>query len=369
MTTQVDLGIWQRPNFQFRSLPLDIRWEVTRRHPVYQAFWRPFELDGLPDAVHTHMEAVLDNLGDYLLSAINVGGARPNPNCEFEELGSEYWEQGWQSGAVHPFTNRQLAALLIATLPDEALGHVGLAMINAAHGKPVNGESCKHHELRKLQTLDFEGLDAFVNEPIVAINPAASSRDINESMNSLVKSWKEERGLSERRTPVSKLRSYLEVWDSREGWYEGAYDRTRETTLREIANQRGVSVKTIHNQYRSAFKLITGHEYSVDHWVELFGTLKLSDLFGGIGTAGRLRPLIEKTRRAVPESVLGSSEIPSLLRTVPGNENESVMRILLDNIKRLIAEGENDEEIAKQLSLEHPDWLPPLRQRIEDGIL
>lgn len=32
-------GLVPRPPFQLRSLPIEFRWEVTRRHPYYQAWW------------------------------------------------------------------------------------------------------------------------------------------------------------------------------------------------------------------------------------------------------------------------------------------------------------------------------------------
>ena len=33
-------GIVARPLFQLRSLPIRFRWEVTRRHPYYQVWWK-----------------------------------------------------------------------------------------------------------------------------------------------------------------------------------------------------------------------------------------------------------------------------------------------------------------------------------------
>ncbi len=35
----LDQHFVSRPPYQLRTLPLEYRWEATRRHPYYQAFW------------------------------------------------------------------------------------------------------------------------------------------------------------------------------------------------------------------------------------------------------------------------------------------------------------------------------------------
>lgn len=361
------LGVWQRPHFQFRSLPLDIRWEVTRRHPIYQAFWRTFELNSqASEEDRKYALSLLESLAQFLLSAINVGAVRPSPTLEFEQLDQEYLKTGWMSGAVHPLSNRQLLALLMAALPKETLAEVGLCMMHAGLEKDIGVEPRRLLEIKKLKNLDCAGLDSFIDEPFVSINPAASMRDITDALSSLLADWKSERGLSEQRVPSrEKLKAYLEIWDLREGWDVGHYDRSRELTFQEIASQKNTSINTIHNQYRSAFRLITGHEYSVDNWCEVFGSLKLDKIFGNLGRAGRLRPLIQKTRRDIPESVISSGELPDFVST-----NACVEEVpaagLPHQIKELVSAGKSDEEIACELDLQHPDALPLLRSRLDD---
>lgn len=378
MTVKFDLGIFARPNFQLRSLPINFRWEVTRRHPVYQAFWRSFEFEiGVSNETHevwlsnqTRQEfnQWIGQLSDFLLSAIGIAAERPNPAIEFEQLEGGCLKAAWLSGAVHPLTNRQLASLLMAALPKEALGYVGQGMLEAAHGKPIDDEPRRNLELRKLKDLDLDGLDSFIDEPFVSINPAASARDINACLNELLVEWKNERGLTEQRTPVSKLAKYLEVWDAREGWLHGHYDRSLEKTFRALARESKVSINTLHNNYESAFKLIIGHEYSVENWVEMFGCLKLSEVFGSLGRAAKLRPLIARTKRDVPNSVISSSEHPAFIEQNCDSSESSSLQ-LLEDIKNLILLKKTDEEISTELELQHPEFLDQIRARMADGIL
>ena len=268
------------------------------------------------------------------------------------------------SGAVQPLTNRQLVALLIATLPKETLGQVGMRMMFAGLEKDIDGEPRKHTEIRKLKSMQMEGLDGYIDQPMVSVNPAASSRDIRQALDGLLVEWKEERGLTEQRVPSKeKLKTYLEVWDLREGWHEGLYKRSREARFRDIAESRNVSIKTIHNQYKNAFEMITGHEYSVYNWVELFGPLKLSTIFGDLGEAARLRPLIEKTRRAIPESVISSGKLPGFVSQSSIAMDSDSARTL-SKFKQLFSTGKSDEEIADELELPNPEHLPRLRQLI-----
>ncbi|WP_148618759.1 hypothetical protein [Mariniblastus fucicola] len=314
----------------------------------------------------TLAETHLERLAQVLLTAINVSPIGCDPALDFEQLGSEHLKSGWMSGAVHPLSNRQLLSVLMAYLPKETLAEVGLCMMHAGLEKDIDGEPRKLREIRNLINLDCAGLDSYPDHPFVSINPAASSRDIKDSMNQLLAEWKREQGLSEQRIPSKeKLETYLQVWDDREGWFKGEYIRAREMTFSEIANRNDRSIKTVHNQYKSGFQLITGHEYSVDNWSELFGPLKVSEIFGDFGRATRLRPLIQKTRRAIPESVISSGQLPGFISRNSCTE-EIPAEGLFRQIKQLIAAEKSDQEIAEELDLQHPEYLPLLRRRFDE---
>jgi hypothetical protein len=65
------------------------------------------------------------------------------------------------------------------------------------------------------------------------------------------------------------------------------------------------SISTAANQYRSAFKMIAGHDFRPELWWHLFGPLKFSELVGGAATALAaqiLHRLRSPVRRPIPDS-------------------------------------------------------------------
>ena len=289
------------------------------------------------------------------LYAIGVSGDPPDPTVEFGGLGSDQLSAGWLSGAVQPISLRGLAALLIPHLPRETVGWVGAAIIEACEEDKDGDPPHKAMAMLKLLTLNAKGLDSHVDEPIVSINPAASGREIERGLELLLPAWKAERSLPMRRDRSEKYTEYLQVWDLREGWVEGAYDRTREQTLREIAEQIHESISTVSNRYRSAFELIVGHEYSPELWFRIFGILKFSTLAQeGLARVSRRRPLRSRTRRETPEARLGGSSGDAPVEpvtTVPDASDHAGLPLLLSDIRRLIGRGWDDAEIAQELGL------------------
>jgi hypothetical protein len=172
----------------------------------------------------------------------------------------------------------------------------------------------------------------------------------------LLKDWKQERGLSERRDRAEKYDDYLRVWDLREGWIGGRYDRGRELRLRDVAERLGLRIQTVHSHYSSAFALIVGHGYSPELWHQLFGVLKLSELIGAeLGAVSQARPLKSRTPRPVPET--------SLCSTSDGGHPQGVVTEtaapgagqgpweLLEDIRTLLGRGLTDEQVVQELDL------------------
>ena len=98
----------------------------------------------------------------------------------------------------------------------------------------------------------------------------------------------------------------------------GHYQRDVSREHSRIPNR---SIKTVHNQYKNAFDLAT----SSDNWVEP------PCLFGDLGEAARLRPLIEKTRRDIPES--------NFRKITSRNPQQQWILMLLSKFKQLFSKA------------------------------
>ena len=223
-------------------------------------------------------------------------------------------------------------------------------------------------QISELDNLDLPGLSDLLDEPIVSINPAASVRQVQSDLNNAMMRWKADRGLSDSRPQASKYSDYLAVWDAREGFVGGLYVRSEESPLREIASAQKKSTSTVMNQYRSAFKLITGHEYSIENWLTIFGLFKYSRDLGepGVATAGR--PLNSRAAaRDVPESVVSSSDELQGLGTRTSDVSE--WREIVADINLRIDDGQSDEQIATEMRLKYPVIVSEIRQRGSDGLL
>lgn len=363
-----------RPQYQLQSLSLKIRWEVTRRHPSYITNWtkRSFAYLGLSEEKERILDEKMEGIRELTLYGIGVSGVPVDPAIEFDQLDDETLDSAWLSGAVHPISLRGIVNLLINFLPKETLAPVCLAMMTASREDQEGAEPFKLQALRELQQIDHEALNSFPDEPFVSINPAASGRQTKEALNSLSKTWKEERGLEETRNRSKKHEEYLEIWNLREGWHKGMYDRTRENTFIKIAQERKKSIQTVHTQYKQAFELITGYEYSIDNWHEAFGLIKLTDLFGEFGDAGKSQSLTPKMTRDVPESVLRKNDDDlSVIELKEASDHSDVeitrcqddIPTIIDNIRRRIENGMSNDDIYDDLDLKYPKLVEEIRVR------
>lgn len=358
------MSIVARSMFQLRSLPIPMRWEVTRRNPYYCTGWKLARAEHRKEIIASPEDAILRPAAVMVLGRIGVSGEPPDPATPFSALGAEDLKRGWLSGAVHPITMRGLAAILLAALPKQTAGQLGMIFLEAACEDVENRPPKKIESMQRLTTESWPGLDDFPNEPFVSINPAASERKIGEAIDQLLKQWKGERGLDERRERTDKYEEYLEVWDLREGWHNGVYDRGTEQTFAEIAAATKRSISTLCNQYCRAFELIVGQPYSRELWLQLFGPIKLTDILGA-GMARTRRPTASPTRRPVPESVVSSSAAessnPSVVATVESRDDAGYQQLLAD-LTTMLELGRTDAQICEELDVA-PDAVVYLRQR------
>ena len=80
------------------------------------------------------------------------------------------------TGVVHPITCRGLAGLLLAALPKETLERLGYILLTAGCDDLEDGIPRLIEAFQLLQQADQPGLDDYVDEPIVSVNPTASAR-------------------------------------------------------------------------------------------------------------------------------------------------------------------------------------------------
>jgi hypothetical protein len=217
-------------------------------------------------------------------------------------------------------------------------------------------------------------LDSYPVIPLFYIHFGASQRTIAADMEDQVQRWKTRRGLGSSNVHTAKLDKYLEVWDLREGWNGGAYDRSRELTFAEVGRRLKIKkISTVANRYRSAFQMITGHQFMPELWWRLFGPLKVSRLLGdpaAILSAPIRRHLRSPVRRPVPDSrispqtdrthAVGMAEAGSAIR-----DDIEHVDLLLD-LQELIGRGLSDDEIARHLELSDPKVVAFVREQVDD---
>ena len=310
--TRQDLPtLFFRPPLQLRSLPIESRWEVTRRHPSYFVYWKLGDLKSEFDDERQGEEAQAVIAASRLI-ALNAIGIPPeeavDPATEFSDLGE--LNLAWKSGAVHPTSMRGLASLFVSLLPPETLAALGYAFIEGSCEDDLDGEDDKLtlpnkiKALNKIAAMDKPGLDHLMPEPNVSINPWASGRQVNREIKLLLNQWKEELDLSEFRERSDKHNIYFDVWDRREGWEAGRYHSGRGKRFAKIAEQLERPLTTVHTQYKKAFELITGHPYRFDSFIELFGLIRFSKLLSD-GRDSKYRRFKDSKKRPVPESTIG----------------------------------------------------------------
>lgn len=326
-----------------------------------------------PEKLKDELVKNLAAIREVALGAIGVAGGTIDPATEFGDLGKESLKVEWLSGAVQPVTMRGLASLLVRNLPKNTLQKIGMAILEAGLDDELGEEPCTIQSLAKIASYDDPELNSFTLEPYVSINPNASGRQVQPEIAKLLKSWKAEYQLSEKRNNSPSEESYLKVWDLREGWSDGAYSLFRELKLRDVAKELKIPISTAHTRYKRAFEIISGHTYSVRNWVDLMGPLKLSSLSKGNSLGGLKRNITQKAKRDVPSSKLrltGDSEASFVdLNSIVSPTNRSVLDDFED-LKELISRGKSNREIFLEFDAKETEdglrALDALRERLRD---
>jgi len=371
--------VFSRPQGQLHDFPMEYRWEVTRRHPYYLVFWCEARLYHQREMGSGPEQGFLRHAAMLMLGLIGVNGEPVSPGTSFEDLGGCKIDPAFLSGAVQPMTLRAVSVMLINSLPPAERAVLGAILTTSGESEyAIVGDDAarseqKRQALGRLAQMSSGALDSYPDAPLFYIHLGASLRSIERDLKNVVQRWKQRQGITERRVHTKKLPKYLEVWDLREGWTGDGYDRTREQTFRMIARRLKLEVSTVASRYLSAFKMITGYEFSPDLWRRLIGPLKLSELLGD-PTATLSVPvrhhLRSPVRRPVSESVVGRptdkahvSGIVEQGSMIPDDMGSVDLRLDLED---LFKQGLSDEEITEKLELDSPDAVAYFRTRLED---
>lgn len=369
-----------RPPNQLHDFPVQYRWEVSRRHPYYLVFWqdalayrqgRPSDAEG---------QTLLRQAAMLILGAIGITGEPVDPSTGFEEIVGSDADPAFLAGSVQPITLRSVVTMLIHALPAAERVVVGAILTTSGSAEYARDGDDSEQSQQKLQAMSqlmqiaSQPLDSCADAPLFYIHLDASQRTIASDLEEQVRRWKRRRGISERRIHTRKLQSYLDVWDRREGWTGGGYEWAEEHSFMQISRQLRASLSTVVNRYRSAFQLITGHEFSPALWWRLFGPVKFSTLFQNPADAlsrSVRRRLQSPVRRPVPDSVVtprsqegsGDGGIVNLGSAVCDDVTLVDLRLDLED---LISRGLSNEEIARRLGVDSPEAIAQVRGRLDE---
>jgi hypothetical protein len=269
--------------------------------------------------------------------------------------------------------------MLLNGLPSAELEAIGEILIEAARAEyplPEDALPAAHKTLAyaKLSQVMSRALDSIPEIPLFYVHLGASQNAIVRDMEDQVRRWKKRRGLGSSKVHTEKIDTYLEVWDLREGWTGSGYERGRELSFAAVARRlKSGSISKVATRYRAAFKLITGHEFSPELWLRLFGPLKLSELLGDPITL-LSKPIRHRFGspgpRAVPDSVISPAtddvSTPGVVASSATVDGDIETAELLMDINSLIDRSLSDNEVAAELDLNDPGLVAYYRSKIED---
>jgi hypothetical protein len=166
-------GLIYRPAFQLSTLPIPIRWEVTRRHGYYQVYWQRASehITNAPlNDTEDPCEPFMRLAAITILRVIGVTGNPPNPATEFEQLDQENSSSVWLYNAIQPLIFRALAGICLHHLPKATLNELGNIFVTASREDDEISSPQLMQALDRLVQSQAEGLNNYPNAPFVAIN-------------------------------------------------------------------------------------------------------------------------------------------------------------------------------------------------------
>lgn len=350
-----------RPSGQLHDYPIEIRWEVTRRHPYYQALWKEALRYRQDHAEDTPERKLLGYAATLSLAGIGVNGEPMDPALPSSALNEPSQDQAFLSGSVQPMTLRSVAIMLLTALPPADRAFVGSVLLTSGSEEYRNEDELDSARLlRKADELNRTPsavLDKVPGAPLFYIHLGASQRAIVRDTEDLIGRWKQKRGLGSSKVHTAKLVEYLKVWDLREGWVDGLYDRSREQSFETVAEELNRPLSTVTSQYRKAFEYVIGQSFTPERWWQVFGPLKFNVLLGDANAnylAAARHRLLSPVRRPVNESAINgrkegrtNSILDQKAESSEIADSEVIdMRV---ELRILLESGLSDSEIAERI--------------------
>lgn len=198
-----------RPQSHLDALSVEMKWETTRRHPIYVAFWDAWETFQRNHGSEAE-SLFLDSPGcQWAWVMLDISGIPADPALRFKELCDGDTNPIWMKRSVRPVTYRLLARILHAKLSSSGLQALSGLLLEAA--KSETGSTERVQKLMSLNGLNFPALDVLVDLPLLLYNPSAPSKEFVSDITNLRNEMRSKLGIEDSRTSESKMRSYLEV--------------------------------------------------------------------------------------------------------------------------------------------------------------
>lgn len=358
--------VFDRPWTALSGLPEALRWEITRRHGYYVAFWDVGTIFDKASATRelTEQELLVEKLSCLALNGIGYKGPSIHPSTSAQDIIENLFPLAMED-SIEPLTLRSLLRLLLVDLRFAEQNIIGCLFREAPDPAQI-GETQFSQAFRIAASPHLSWLDRRPPGLHLTIDPYAPLQLILDEIKKVVKDQKRRLGIRETRRRHEEIPKYLEVWDRREGWHNGAYHGDREKTLKQIAREIKRPLSTVASQYRSAFEAITGRKYDSYIWFRIFGILKLSQLFGS--TASAARSLARMNSALAREGV--DAQVNHTVND--GIEQQALdleTSALAERIVRMLKEGRSTIDIGESLNLKDDRLVDYFRTRLNEGLL
>ena len=186
-------GFIGRPSGQLHDYPVEVRWEVSRRHPYYLVFWNDALLYRQSEPDDQSPQALIRHAATIILSAIGVTGEPVAPETDFANLFEGDSNPAFLTGTVQPMTFRAIVSMLVHWLPPTVIADVGSILKVASddtYAVPNDNDKRFFQErvaLGNLARLASPTLDSFPSIPLFYVHLGASQRSITRDIEDQVR--------------------------------------------------------------------------------------------------------------------------------------------------------------------------------------